>query len=741
MKGRVMRNLIAVFTALTVIIISLIIYSQKLEKSLRKEVTVTLSEISDKSVKLVNSEVNTNFMFLASISSRLSKWIDIEDVQKYALSLSAEAEKFDFKKLGISLLDGTTYTSDGLILDLSNDRFYVEGLPTLLQNKAVVSNLKTDAGDGGKILCYAYPLLDGGGNVIGAVYSALDAESVNHLMSQSTFGGKGSTYIVEKNGTVISNSDRHLLTEEENFFDEFSKLTKDMNTLKAAMDKNESGYIKLQKNNEYLYYCPTGINGWYVLNVVPINVISSDFSEIMTMTYAFSCFIVLLAVVFFIIICTTEKRRLKSVEKLLYVDPLTGGMSYTKFMIEAKLSLVKNKNRNAAFIAFKFSNFSLIKEIRGHKVGDEILRNIHTYLEKIKFPDTIFARQSQDRFVALAYYSTKEALKERLRYLTEVVKNERKISDDKHPLKLNIGVYTVKKASENIQSMQNLATIAVNKLESCPDECIAFYEDSYKEKLIRDLCLEEEMVGAAKNNEFIPYFQPKYDTKSQKIVGAEALVRWIKPDGTVVPPGMFIPAAEQSGFVAEIDRIMYRKVCEFQKAVIDKGGVPIPISVNLSRAVLKNNKHFVEEYETILNEYKIPKDLIELEITESMLFENQEELKNLVDKLHCLGFRIVMDDFGVGYSSLSMLRTIPVDMMKLDKSFVDDYGDLKGKQIITAVIELATALNIPIVAEGVESEPQYQFLKLMNCQFIQGYYFARPMPQHDFEAVLADMTK
>ena len=182
---------------------------------------------------------------------------------------------------------------------------------------------------------------------------------------------------------------------------------------------------------------------------------------------------------------------------------------------------------------------------------------------------------------------------------------------------------------------------------------------------------------------------------------------------------------------------MFEMVCSRQKQLIDEGYKPVPISVNLSRQVLYD-KTFIDIYEEIMKKYGVTTDLVELEITESALFENQDEFKSIIDELHKRGFKILMDDFGVGYSSMMMLKSIHIDKMKLDKSFVDDYNDKRGSKIIVSVIELARSLNIPVTAEGVETGEQYEFFKKLNCDSIQGYYFAKPMPFEEYRDRLSE---
>lgn len=248
--------------------------------------------------------------------------------------------------------------------------------------------------------------------------------------------------------------------------------------------------------------------------------------------------------------------------------------------------------------------------------------------------------------------------------------------------------------------------------------------------------MEDEMETALRHHEFVPYLQPKYDAETGTICGAEALIRWITPEGKIIPPGRFIPLAENNGFVRNLDREMFQLVCKIQKSMLEQGRRPVPISVNVSRQLLYD-KTFADDYCNYIKEIGIPVELVELEITESALFEDIGLFRSTLDKLRSFGFRILMDDFGTGYSSLMMLHSVPIDVMKLDKSFIDDYEDEKGSSIIQCVLNLAKQLKIPVVAEGVETEEQYIYLKNSGCDVIQGYYFSKPLPEEDYLNKLA----
>ena len=279
--------------------------------------------------------------------------------------------------------------------------------------------------------------------------------------------------------------------------------------------------------------------------------------------------------------------------------------------------------------------------------------------------------------------------------------------------------------------MLNKARTAHETIKYAEDSVVAYYDTSFRDEKYEKKHMEKKMEEALSNHEFVPYFQPKYNARTGAICGAEALIRWITSEGKIIPPIQFIPLAENNGFVRELDREMFKLVCNLQKKLLEQGKTPVPISVNVSRQLLYD-KSFADDYCNYIKEIQIPADLVELEITESAFFEEIDLFRSTIEKLRNFGFRILMDDFGTGYSSLMMLHSVPIDVIKLDKSFIDDYTDEKGSSIIQCVLNLASMLKLPVVAEGVETKDQYIYLKDSGCDVIQGFYFAKPMSAEEF---------
>ncbi|MDX5679651.1 EAL domain-containing protein, partial [Clostridioides difficile] len=263
----------------------------------------------------------------------------------------------------------------------------------------------------------------------------------------------------------------------------------------------------------------------------------------------------------------------------------------------------------------------------------------------------------------------------------------------------------------------------------------AFYDKEMHKKILKEKEIENSMVDALNNGEFIVYFQPKYSLSDYQIIGAEALVRWDNPQKGLIPPIEFIPVFERNGFIVNIDFYVFEEVCKKIREWMDEGQKVVPISVNLSRMHFVNS-NFIEEFKLIVDKYKIPTRLIELELTETAVLDNIEGLLDTMNNLKEKGFVISMDDFGTGYSSLNLLKELPVDILKLDRAFFTEKDESNNEKIVISnVIKMAKELKMKVISEGVETISQVEFLKQIGCDMVQGYLFSKPMPVKEFEKI------
>lgn len=715
---------------------AMLYYSNTLSSELYENSVNTLTEISAQNVDILKTKIDAQTDSLAEVAARIAVPTDW-DIAYTTYTLNQVMKRYTFKSMGIVLPTGEAYLTNGAQVKISGESWdFMQGV---FDGETIISN-RAEGLDGDSIITVMVPV-NKAGEVIAILMATSTTESIQEILDVSFFNGQGYSYIVRSDGRIITSSTFPTSFKDiDNIFDALTDAD-DSNIaaceqMKHDMQFHEDSYIQYKNGtNYYMSYSEIGINDWYLLSVIPVSVIDSTRNGIMASTYLLCAVIIIVFVLIITYFIRVERKKRMELQDILYVDPITKGYSYQRFCKEAREKLDVSK-RNAAIVVLDIEKFKVINELFGYEDGDKVLVYIWSLIKSWVKPDEIYSRWTADRYSMLIFYDPEQELAERVYALAELIQNDRLEMRKGFVIRPAIGVYRVTNRELDVQSMQNYASIAKNKIKgNASGNCVAYYDDSYKDTILENKSLEDRMIAGLKNEEFTVFYQPKYDAVTQKLSGAEALIRWKNPDGTYTPPYKFIPIAEKNGFVLKLDKYVFRKVCEDQKRRLEEGKNVVPVSVNLSRQHLYNSA-FIEDYRRMVEAQNIPIGLVELEVTESAMFENQDEFMSIIDRLHKIGFKILMDDFGTGYSSLMMLKSIPIDVMKLDKSFVDDFNDEKGEKIISCVTQLAKSMHIEVTAEGVETEEQYQFMKKLGCDNIQGFYFARPMPMEDFDKLL-----
>lgn len=710
-------------------------YSNILKNELRELVRNTLKEVSNQNVLVVQKEIEGDLNALTEIAERIGAMQDSrEEIME---TLNDVVFRYSFKRMGYAGVDGIAYTTDNLSFDISDSTYYEASI----LGETYISDLLIDPIDEDEIIIFSTPVKSGN-EITGIVIATYRVESLKEVLNVTSFEGEGYTYIIQRDGSkVVDSINPTSFQNMANIFDSMKEAdrrnSKVIRELKSLLENNNTGYVIFYNViGKYMYVTPLGINDWFLMDVVPVDFMESTSDYIIHRTYLICGVLAIVCVIIAVMIWQEERRKKQQMQNLLYVDPLTGGKTYAKFKLDVEQKIRENYGNaaygNAALIVMDLDDFKLVNELFGYDEGNKVLCHIWKILRENCKKDEIVGRGLADHFDILLYYDKRKEIEERILKITEEIQHSfmpKSIDYILHPV---FGIYYIEQYEDDVEVMLDCATLAHNHVKQERNGVYKVYTDIMKERIVEKKQLSDQIEHAYMNREFIVYYQPKYESKTQKLAGAEALVRWRKPNGQMVSPGLFIPLAEESGFVRQLDEYVFQEVCYAQKRWLDKGLPVVPISVNISRRHLEN-PGFIDEYKKILDDSGVPIEYIQLEITESAMLDEQEELIAMMEKLHQLGFIILMDDFGTGYSSLMMLKSVPVDVMKLDKSFVDDYDDERGEQIIRRVMQMAQDLSIEVTAEGVETEDQFEFLKSINCDMIQGYYFARPMPEEEFE--------
>ncbi len=434
-----------------------------------------------------------------------------------------------------------------------------------------------------------------------------------------------------------------------------------------------------------------------------------------------------------------------TVERVTKYDSLTGVMKFDSFKTEAARILSADPHGDYVIVYSDISNFRFINERYGYKSGDELLKSFVMGMDRNKYNLIITSRIFNDNFVSIIkldeFINLHNLALNIDNYTKRFIASQKEIYDE-----INIGVitgvYVLSKRTrevdkDSVNKFIDNANIARKYAKNILSEKAVFFDSNMEEKMRKQVEILTTMEKALENNEFIVVFQPKVRLRGEnEIVGAEALVRWVKNDGKVVSPMDFIPLFEQNGFVVNVDFCVYEQVCKFLSQRIKNNEKIVPVSVNVSRVHLEKND-FIEKIEKLVSKYNIPREYLEFELTENIFLENSDRAIEVMNKLRSMNFKVSMDDFGSGYSSLNFLKKLPVDVLKMDKGFLDN-GELEGNDeiVIRSVIDMAKRMRITVLCEGVETEKQAKFLMDAGCDLAQGYYFSKPVMLEEFKSML-----
>ena len=421
-------------------------------------------------------------------------------------------------------------------------------------------------------------------------------------------------------------------------------------------------------------------------------------------------------------------------EPALEIDRLTGIYSKRSFYQAVRHYLDTHPDTVCQIIRFDIDRFKVFNDTYGTAAGDRLLRDIGAALARAHNPDSLYGHLDADHF---AFFTPLVS--------ADIERGYERLQGwfQRYPVhfgfSIKVGVYTVTDPHMDVGNMFDRAKLALKSIKGSATTHIAYYDHSLREQLLREQELLGDVKAAFENGQFEVYYQPQYNYDNGKMIGAESLVRWNHPTRGLIPPGQFIPVMERNGLISRLDEFVWERCCQDARRWIDTGGkaIAITISTNVSRVDVYRSD-LCNLLDELTARYGLPKKLLHVEITESAYMDNPTQLIATVDELHDRGFTVAMDDFGSGYSSLNTLKDVPVDLLKLDMKFLSaSQNDSRGGNILSSVVRMARWLKLPVIAEGVETKEQADYLKSIGCQFMQGFFFARPMPIDQFEELLA----
>ena len=456
-----------------------------------------------------------------------------------------------------------------------------------------------------------------------------------------------------------------------------------------------------------------------------------------------SIIIICLAIALALLLSSVINRRLTEKNEELELqtlhDSLTGLPNRTLLFdrIEQARTKANRSNESFALLVMDLDNFKEINDTLGHHCGDLMLEEISKNIQLSLRESDSLARLGGDEFAILLHNTDEDGTHACVARIINKLKTPLTIEENRIECTASIGVAVYPQHGEDSESLLKHADIAMYQSKQTNSGYV-FYDPGYDSYSVRNLALMNELRKAVENNQVTTHYQPMIDHKNNFTVAVEALARWDHPELGVISPADFIPVAERIGIIQELTFSVLRQALDTLKKWLDKK-YNLQIAINISAFCLQDGA-FTEKLNTLLKNAGISPGSVKLEITESALMHNLNNARKILDELHCAGFIISIDNFGAGFSSLSYLKELPVDILKIDKSFIFDIDNGKSKAVVRSIIELAHNLDCKVIAEGVETEKSLGHLRELNNDIAQGYFFSRPLPEDEMSRWLEDSS-
>ncbi|MEG0093960.1 MAG: EAL domain-containing protein [Erysipelotrichaceae bacterium] len=718
-------------------------YYINLQNTVKTEGSEYLQEVSLQISTNVNKTIDNNFSVLQSIATTLNN-TDIKTYQELQPIIKEQQKYWKYQKLMLIDSQGIAYDTNGNKTSLRNadylNKTIVDRKPSMSPSQLI---------DHKESIVFTIPLENikiNGVQMLGLAIS-YDLKTFDQIIQIKAFNGYGYSHIIQKNGTVVIRSSSKKATQTGyNILNSINKGhilgNHTIAQVKNDIKHGKSGQIEYELNdkNEFMVYTPLKSLDWCLLTFIPTEVVNAKSNLFFKITILLCALITLSFATLFAVLIGAFNNFKKRLEKMAYVDPITQGNTIQRFKILAEKILNQTTSKKYALVYLNIAKFKVLNQQFGRDACNSVLRSISHGIHSTLSDKECMGRISADNFYILVEYKSKELLLNRFdTWYASTVEHIKKEEAIWLPIILEFGIYVIDHKVEELSDMMDYAKLPL--LESTHELHgsfhYSFYDEDVRNQLLLDKHLEDMMEDAIKNKEFVIYLQPKYDTIKENVIGAEALVRWNSVEDGMIYPDQFISLFEKNGFVVRLDLYVFEEVCKLIEKWIKKGLKPYPISVNCSRNHLKNID-FLNQYSKIAQYHHIPPEYIEIELTENTVFQNVDLLINVINNIHELGFTCSMDDFGSGYSSLNLIQDIPVDILKIDKVFFhkNNLVPSRTKSVLGSIIKMAQELSMKTVAEGVEEIEQVVMLKQLGCDYIQGYYFAKPMSIDKFEKLV-----
>lgn len=683
---------------------------------------------------IFNDRLEKQFDVLSVLALSLSQNEDISADALYSL-LRETGGLTNFRDILVARADGVAYASDGTIVFIGDRAYFHTGMEGMRAIESVNSRRS-----GAQVFVTSVPI-QLAGKVEGVLLGILDREGFLSRLINQAYGGQGYLFVCDEQGGIIIGNDQegdlvaggNVLTLLEN--ETFS--TGSLEKFRDDLAGKASGIVSYTREGtkKYAVYQPIGVNGWTIVTVVDGEAADASVHQTTRSGYVIVLVIMLISFSFVLLIYAINRRQRVKLQYDATHDSLTGLDNRRAFVHKTEMLVRQKPAGSYCIVSIDIENFKVINDQLGHEAGDALLNHVAQCL-RAHFNasnESIACHDSADLFLVLT--SASIALE---RSLQECLDDMERVA---LPMRMTprFGLYVIDAPGLAVGAMIDRAMLAQRTVKGMANVHMAYYDEKIRTKLLNEQEIVEEMQSALESGQFTVYLQPQYNQVSNEVMGVEALVRWRHPGKGMVPPGEFIPIFEKNGFIVQLDQFVWEESCKLLRKWMDDGLAVVPVSVNVSRMDIYELDLCVT-FSDLLARYRLRPELLRLEITESAYMENASQLIEVVERLRDQGFCIEMDDFGSSYSSLNTLKDVPVDMLKLDMRFLvsENKDDDRSGIILHSIVRMARWLNIPVMAEGVETVQQAAYLKSIGCRYVQGYLFARPMPAEAFYMLLQD---
>lgn len=746
LKSRIKKLSIAVVIISFAILIAVVAASYNLRTILQDALFSQMESETEQYGINIRRQMDADIQTLNTLASFIQYGNMDTDSFIKGFQLSREYNDFDglgfFGRPDMNIDIGIMITSDAVeeVSVEAQDENMAAVVQDAWNGGSGISRIYTEEDTDENMFAYAVPVY-ADKEVAGALVAEVGTDVfADVLQDRSVLHGSGYIHLISDSGKILVRSEERVIEEElDTIYDNDYIAQEEQENIKDALIKGESCFSEFTYNGEtyQVLLAPLGVNGWYLFCVQTAQSISGSIYHLMTNTQ-----IITVVVLFIILIIIAYGYRIiyrsnHNLIKSAWYDPLTGAYNMAKFEYETA-GIIEN-TYEYSLAAMNIRQFKFINEIFGTRAADLLLRHMKSVIADNVTENEYYCRNSEDMFYLLLRDTDRDRIKERIGKMIQEISRYAICNNRDYRILLYCGVVIgtdVEDEEPSVKKSMTHVRFALDTARQSLKNNIWFYDTRLHEDEKLQNYVESHMNQALDNHEFKLYLQPKVNLSTGRTSGAEALVRWIAEEGRIIYPGQFIPVFEANGFCVNLDMYMLEEVCRQIRKWIDDGLTPVPVSVNQSK-LLFYEADYIDNLKSLLDKYQIPAELISLEILEGLASENVNELNKRIGRLREIGFKISLDDFGSGYSSMNTLASLEIDELKFDRGFLlglKDSGEEYERQIIimNEIVELTKKLKISTVVEGVETKENEELVRALGCEYGQGYYYSMPMSASEF---------